>query len=174
MLSTLSEGTKVQWLSFAGQWCLNDNNDHIERCNSRFSQSPHCAANCLQHVLSSGQAAIMCNTKSRVTHQALITCNMYAAWYKGTGQLKPIQANLFFWSVLYAICCIVLTGTPASGASVCVVTGRVKLVTLASSHHKTCLWATFFWWWGGYFHSVTCLKDEKKHCRSNFAVFIFG
>ena len=37
-------------------------------------QSPHCAANQLQHVGSSGPSAIVC--KSRATHRALITCNM--------------------------------------------------------------------------------------------------
>ena len=42
-----------------------------------FSLSPHCAASCLQHVRSSGQGGIVC--KSRVTHQALITCNMSCA-----------------------------------------------------------------------------------------------
>ena len=35
---------------------------------------PHCAANCLQHVRSSGQGAFVC--KSLATHRALITCNM--------------------------------------------------------------------------------------------------
>ena len=46
-----------------------------------FLQSPHCAANCLQHVCSSGQGAIVC--KSRPTHRALITCNMSCVtWYE--------------------------------------------------------------------------------------------
>ena len=36
-----------------------------------FLQSPHSAANCLQHVRSSGPGAIVC--KSRATHRALIT-----------------------------------------------------------------------------------------------------
>ena len=39
-----------------------------------FLQSPHCAANRLQHVRSSGPGAIVC--KSRATYRALITCNM--------------------------------------------------------------------------------------------------
>ena len=39
-----------------------------------FLQSPHCAANRLQHVRSSGPGAILC--KSRATHRAPITCNM--------------------------------------------------------------------------------------------------
>ena len=51
-----------------------------------FLQSPRCAASCLQHVRSSGQGAIVCN--SRATHPALITCNMSCAtWYEGTAQL---------------------------------------------------------------------------------------
>ena len=37
-----------------------------------FLQSPHCTANCLQHLRSSGQGAIVC--KSRATLQAHITC----------------------------------------------------------------------------------------------------
>ena len=40
-----------------------------------FLQSPHSAANCLQHVRSSGQGAIVC--KSRATHRALITCKCH-------------------------------------------------------------------------------------------------
>ena len=39
-----------------------------------FLQSPHSAANCLQHVRSSGSGAIVC--KSRATHRALTMCNM--------------------------------------------------------------------------------------------------
>ena len=41
-----------------------------------FLQSPHSAANCLQHVRSSGPGAIVC--KSRATHRALITCKCHA------------------------------------------------------------------------------------------------
>ena len=37
-----------------------------------FLQSPHSAANCLQHVRSSGLGATVC--KSHATHRALITC----------------------------------------------------------------------------------------------------
>ena len=47
----------------------NDNdNDCIERHDSRVLQSPHCAKNCLQHVRSSWQCAIVC--KSNATHRA--------------------------------------------------------------------------------------------------------
>ena len=38
-------------------------------------QSPHSAANCLQHVRSSGPGAVVC--KSRATHRALITCKCH-------------------------------------------------------------------------------------------------
>ena len=34
------------------------------RRKSRFVQSPHCSANCLQHVCSSGQGAIMCKSRA--------------------------------------------------------------------------------------------------------------
>ena len=52
-----------------------------------FLQSPHSAANCLQHVHSSGPGAIVC--KSRATHRAFITCNMSCYVPLGTkGQLS--------------------------------------------------------------------------------------
>ena len=38
-------------------------------------QSPHSAANCLQHVRSSGPSAIVC--KSRATHRALVSCKCH-------------------------------------------------------------------------------------------------
>ena len=54
-----------------------------------FMQSPHCAANCLQHVRSSDPGAIM--RKSRATHRTLIMCNMLCAtWYGGTAQLSSL------------------------------------------------------------------------------------
>ena len=64
----------------------NNTNNRTKRRNTRFYlQSPHCAANCLQHVRSSGQDIFVC--KSRAAHQALTTCNMLCAlWYKGTVQ----------------------------------------------------------------------------------------
>ena len=40
-----------------------------------FLQSPHRAANCLQHVCSSGPSAIVC--KSRATHRALVMCKCH-------------------------------------------------------------------------------------------------
>ena len=38
-------------------------------------QSPHSAANCLQHVRVSGPGAVVC--KSRATQRALITCKCH-------------------------------------------------------------------------------------------------
>ena len=50
-------------------------------------QSPHCTANCLQHIPSSSLGVIVC--KSRATHWALITCNMSCYMPRGTkGQLS--------------------------------------------------------------------------------------
>ena len=40
-------------------------------------QSPYCAANCLQHVRSSGRGAVMCELHA--THRALVTCNVSSA-----------------------------------------------------------------------------------------------
>ena len=47
-----------------------------------FLQSPHRATNCLQHVCSSGQGAIVC--KLCTTHRALIICNMSCHAPRGT------------------------------------------------------------------------------------------
>ena len=47
-----------------------------------FLQSPHCTANRLQHLHSSGPGAVVC--KSRATHPALIKCSaLRATWYEG-------------------------------------------------------------------------------------------
>ena len=52
-----------------------DNNSHIERRDSRFSQSPHCAANCLQY-------AQMARPKSCANHaQQQITCNTSSSYH---------------------------------------------------------------------------------------------
>ena len=43
-----------------------NNNNRIQRRNSRFFlQSPHCAANCLQHVRSSCQDEIVCKSRAK-------------------------------------------------------------------------------------------------------------
>ena len=60
--------------------------------------SPHCAANCLQRVSSSGPGSIVC--KSRATHRALVTSSMsFATWYEGTAQLlslTELKSHLFY------------------------------------------------------------------------------
>ena len=82
-----------------------NNNILILRRNSRFFlQSPHCAANRLQHVRSSGQGAVVC--KSLATHRALITCNMSCYVPRGTkGQLsfeilQSLNLNYFSFILL--------------------------------------------------------------------------
>ena len=61
----------------------------VQRHNSRFLQSLHCATNCLQQVRSSGQGEIMC--KSWTAHQTFITCNMSCVvWCEGTSQLLSL------------------------------------------------------------------------------------
>ena len=57
-----------------------------------FLPSPHCATNCVQHVLSSGQGAIVC--KSR----AICDC---VTWYKGTAQLKFDRVEIALILVLF-------------------------------------------------------------------------
>ena len=79
---------------------INDNDSNIERHSSRIltvSSLSHWAANCLQHVYSSGQSAIMC--KPYATHWALITCSTsFAMWCEGTAQLlslTKLRSQLF-------------------------------------------------------------------------------
>ena len=50
--------------------------------NRDFLQSPHCAANRVQHVRSSGPGTVVC--KSRATHRSLTTCNMSCYVPRGT------------------------------------------------------------------------------------------
>ena len=53
-----------------------DDDDRIERHNSRFSQSAHCAANCLQHARSSGQGAIVCKPREHKERFSRATCHV--------------------------------------------------------------------------------------------------
>ena len=69
-----------------------------------FLQSPHCAANCLQHVGSSGPVAMRvqntCNTSNAYCVQHVV---LRATWYKGIAQLlslTELKSHLF---VLYFI-----------------------------------------------------------------------
>ena len=60
---------------------VSNNNNYIERYNSRFLQSSQWAANCPEHVHSSGKAlrvqscAIMCNTSS-ACHMPHVVCHV--------------------------------------------------------------------------------------------------
>ena len=62
-----------------------------------FLQSPHSAANCLQHVRSSGPGAIVC--KSRTTNRALITCKRHVTCHlvrRGSSAVKFDRVEIAF------------------------------------------------------------------------------
>ena len=67
-----------------------------------FLQSPHCAMNCLQHVRSSGQGAIVCKSRntSSACHAQHVLC---ATWYKGTAQLLSLTELKLLVFELYLI-----------------------------------------------------------------------
>ena len=75
----------------------NNSNNCMERCISRFLQSPHCALNCLQHIHLNGQRANV--YKSPATHRVLIRCSMSCAmWYKGKAPLISLtEFKLHFY-----------------------------------------------------------------------------
>ena len=82
----------------------NNNNNRIQRRYSRFFlQSPHSAANCLQHVRSSGQDATVC--KSRATHRALITCKCHVTCHlvrRDSSAIKFDRVEIaFIWALFY-------------------------------------------------------------------------
>ena len=68
-----------------------------------FLQSPHSAANCLQHARSSDPSAIVC--KSRVTHRALITCKCHVTCHlvrRDSSAIKFDRVEIaFIWSLFY-------------------------------------------------------------------------
>ena len=68
-----------------------------------FLQSPHYAANCGQHVHTSGPDTII--FKSCATHQALITCKIQCArCYEGTAQLLSLtefKPHFFYFSFIF-------------------------------------------------------------------------
>ena len=68
-----------------------------------FIQSPHSAANCLQHVRSSGPGAIVC--KSRATHRALITCKRHVTCHlvrRDSSAVKFDRVEIaFIWALFY-------------------------------------------------------------------------
>ena len=68
-----------------------------------FLQSPHSAANCLQHVRSSGPGAIVC--KTRATHRALITCKCHVTCHLVRMDSSAIKFDrveiAFIWALFY-------------------------------------------------------------------------
>ena len=105
----------------------NNNNNRIQRCYSRFSgssgliiiiiiiiiafkgairdflQSPHSAANCLQHARSSGLGAIV--YKSRATHLALFMCKCHVKCHlvqRDSSAIKFDRVEIaFIWALFY-------------------------------------------------------------------------
>ena len=68
-----------------------------------FLQSPHSAANRLQHVRSSGPGATVC--KSRATHRALITCKCHVTCHlvrRDSSAVKFDRVSIaFIWALFY-------------------------------------------------------------------------
>ena len=68
-----------------------------------FLQSPHSAANCLQHVPSSGPGATIC--KSRATHWALITRKCHVTCHlvqRDSSAIKFDRVEIaFVWALFY-------------------------------------------------------------------------
>ena len=68
-----------------------------------FLQSPHSAANCLQHARSSGPGTIVC--KSRATHRALITCKCHVTCHlvrRDSSAIKFDRVEIaFIWGLFY-------------------------------------------------------------------------
>ena len=56
-------------------------------------QSPHCAANCLQHVRSNGPGTVVC--KSRAARGSLVSCTMPCATWYGVNFARVEIAFLF-------------------------------------------------------------------------------
>ena len=68
-----------------------------------FLQCPHSAANCLQHIRSSGPGAIVC--KSCATHWALITCKCHITCHlvwRDSSAIKFDRIEIkFIWALFY-------------------------------------------------------------------------
>ena len=63
-----------------------------------FLQSPHSAANCLQHVRSSGPGAIVCKHVQHIERLSRASVMLRATWYEGTAQLlslTELKSHLF-------------------------------------------------------------------------------
>ena len=68
-----------------------------------FLQSPHSAANCLQHARSSGPGAIVC--KSRATHRALITCKCHVTCHLVRRDSSAIKFDRVEIAFIWALFC---------------------------------------------------------------------
>ena len=67
-----------------------------------FLHSPHSAANCLQHLRSSGPGAIVC--KSHATHPALFTCKCHVTCHlirRDSSAIKFDRVEIAFISALF-------------------------------------------------------------------------
>ena len=66
-----------------------------------FLQSPHCAANRLQHARSSGLGATVC--KPRATHRVLTTCNISCyVLRKDSSAIKLDRVEIAFILALFS------------------------------------------------------------------------
>ena len=68
-----------------------------------FLQSPHSAANCLQHVRSSGPGAIVC--ESRATHRARITCKCHVTCHLVRRDSSAIKFDRVEITFIWALFC---------------------------------------------------------------------
>ena len=112
----------------------NNNDDRAERLSLIFFlklQSPHCAANCLQHVRSGSQGIILC--ESRATHRALITYRSCAAWYDGTTQLFSLTVVVVCWLLNVPATCECISGTDLLSAATLRLKLQIKL-SISPSH----------------------------------------
>ena len=99
------EWTLPKKLAYTDSSNSDNNENHIERRNSRCFQSTRSAANCLPHVCLSGQRTIV--YKSSATHQALTTCNtsLAATWYEGTAQQLSLTELYFIVFFFFCVRC---------------------------------------------------------------------
>ena len=68
-----------------------------------FLQSPHSAANCLQHVRSSGQGAIVCNHVQHIERLSRATCRVTCHLARrDSSAIKFDRVEIaFIWSLFY-------------------------------------------------------------------------
>ena len=109
-LITTNRLTKV-WSSAASSCCFRSGTDYaaliiiiiiaFKGASRDFSQSPHSAANCLQHVCSSGPGAAVC--KSRATHWALIACKCHVTCHLVRRDSSAIKFDRVEIAIIWAL-----------------------------------------------------------------------